>query len=132
MEWQIYLERFIASGSKNLIRYALFAGVPYILFYVLFQSKTFRMKIQQKVPKAKDIKREVLYSLSSIVVFSIISMLTLHMIKTGQSKIYMDISEYGQLYFWLSIPMLIILHDAYFYWTHRAMHWKPIFKYVHL
>ncbi|MDB4655261.1 sterol desaturase family protein [Flavobacteriales bacterium] len=132
MEWQVYLDKFIASGSKNLIRYALFAGIPYILFYVLFQSKTFRMKIQQKVPKTKDIKREVLYSLSSIVVFSIISMVTLHMIKTGRSAMYMDVSDYGQLYFWLSIPLLIVLHDAYFYWTHRAMHWKPVFKHVHL
>ena len=132
MEWQVYLDKFVASGGRNLIRYALFAGIPYLFFYVLFQSKTFRMKIQQKVPKAKDVRREVLFSLSSIVVFSIISMFTFHMIQSGQSALYGDVSKYGWAYFWLSIPMLIILHDTWFYWTHRAMHWKPVFKYVHL
>src|SRR5690606_27138845 len=26
----------------------------------------------------------------------------------------------------------MLLHDTYFYWTHRFMHWKPVFKYFHL
>ncbi len=26
---------------------------------------------------------------------------------------------------------MLLLHDAYFYWTHRLMHWKVIFKHVH-
>ncbi len=90
------------------------------------------MKIQQKVPKAKDVKREVLYSISSVAIFSIISMFFFAIIKSGNSQIYGDMSNYGMVYFWVSIPMIIILHDAYFYWTHRLMHWKPIFKHVHL
>jgi len=132
MEWQIYIDKFMASGSQNLIRYFLFAGVPYVIFYLLFQSRTFRMKIQQKTPKLKDVRREMLYSVSSVAVFSIISMGVLALVKGGYSKIYGGMGEYGMGYFWASIPLLIILHDAYFYWTHRAMHWKPIFKYVHL
>ena len=132
MEWQIYIDEFLEAGSRSLLRYVIFAGVPYVLFYVLLRSKVFRMKIQQKFPKAKDVKREVLYSLSSIAIFAIISMFTLHLIKNGQTSVYGDLSEYGTLYFALSIPLLIILHDTYFYWTHRGMHWKPIFKYVHL
>lgn len=132
MEWQEYLDKFITSGSRNLIRYVLFAGIPYVLFYVLLRSKVFRMKIQQKFPKTKDVTREMFYSLLSIGVFSIISMMLLAVIKGGYTKIYGNMSEYGTVYFALSIPLLIMLHDTYFYWTHRAMHWKPIFKYVHL
>lgn len=132
MEWQVYLDRFIATGSKDLMRYVLFAGIPYLLFYVIFQSRTFRMKIQQKVPKFKDIKREIFFSVTSIAVFSVISMITLYLIQNGSSNFYGDITEYGWIYFWGSIPTLIILHDTWFYWTHRAMHWKPVFKYVHL
>jgi len=26
---------------------------------------------------------------------------------------------------------MIVLHDTYFYWTHRLMHWKPLFKLAH-
>jgi lathosterol oxidase len=27
---------------------------------------------------------------------------------------------------------MVIVHDAYFYWTHRLLHWKPLFKVVHI
>ena len=30
-----------------------------------------------------------------------------------------------------STALLIFTHDAYFYWTHRLMHWKPLFPVVH-
>ncbi|MEO0367877.1 MAG: sterol desaturase family protein, partial [Pseudomonadota bacterium] len=33
---------------------------------------------------------------------------------------------------WLSIPVAILFHDTYFYWTHRAMHHKKLYKYFHL
>jgi sterol desaturase/sphingolipid hydroxylase (fatty acid hydroxylase superfamily) len=29
------------------------------------------------------------------------------------------------------ILVLDFLHDAWFYWTHRLLHWRPLYKYVH-
>jgi lathosterol oxidase len=28
--------------------------------------------------------------------------------------------------------LMIFVHDTYFYWTHRLLHWKPLFKTVHV
>jgi sterol desaturase/sphingolipid hydroxylase (fatty acid hydroxylase superfamily) len=41
------------------------------------------------------------------------------------------VSEHGWPWFWLSIACTILLHDAYFYWTHRLMHHPKLFRYFH-
>ena len=34
-------------------------------------------------------------------------------------------------YMVLTVVMLDYLHDAWFYWTHRLLHWKPLYRHVH-
>lgn len=34
------------------------------------------------------------------------------------TKIYEDIQERGWLYYFAAFPIMLILHDTYFYWTH--------------
>ena len=31
----------------------------------------------------------------------------------------------------LTVVALDYLHDAWFYWTHRLLHWKPLYRHVH-
>ena len=48
------------------------------------------------------------------------------------TKIYEDIQERGWLYYFAAFPIMLILHDTYFYWTHRMMHHKLLFNTFHL
>jgi sterol desaturase/sphingolipid hydroxylase (fatty acid hydroxylase superfamily) len=41
------------------------------------------------------------------------------------------VEEYGWGYFFISVAVMLVLHDAYFYWTHRAMHRPRLFKVFH-
>ena len=34
-------------------------------------------------------------------------------------------------YMVLTVVALDYLHDAWFYWTHRLLHWKPLYRHVH-
>ena len=34
-------------------------------------------------------------------------------------------------YMLFTIVALDYLHDAWFYWTHRLLHWKPLYRHVH-
>ena len=35
-------------------------------------------------------------------------------------------------YYILAFPLMFIIHDTYFYWTHRLMHHKKLFNIMHL
>lgn len=35
------------------------------------------------------------------------------------------------LYCLLVVALLDYLHDSWFYWTHRLLHWRPIYVHVH-
>jgi lathosterol oxidase len=45
---------------------------------------------------------------------------------------YKHIGDYGIPYFIIAFPLMILMHDTYFYWLHRLMHSPWLFKMVHL
>ncbi len=51
--------------------------------------------------------------------------------RLGFFQIYSDISQFGWLWFALSIPVAVLIHDFYFYWTHRFMHLPGVFERIH-
>lgn len=113
------------------LRYLLFAGLFYSFFY-LWKNKPFWFaKIQQRYPENKHVLREIAYSFLTILIFGVVILAVAYSSKKGYTKVYHQISDYGWAYFVGSILLMIFLHDTYFYWTHRAMHWKPLFKLAH-
>lgn len=52
--------------------------------------------------------------------------------RAGLTQLYVDPKRHGLAYFWLSFPLALIVHDTYFYWTHRWMHRREVFARVHL
>ena len=45
---------------------------------------------------------------------------------------YQNIDEFGWAYWGLSIVLMLVLHDTYFYWMHRLMHHPRLYKHIHL
>ena len=45
---------------------------------------------------------------------------------------YEKISDYGLAYAVLAFPLMVFMHDAYFYWMHRIMHHPKLFRLFHL
>jgi sterol desaturase/sphingolipid hydroxylase (fatty acid hydroxylase superfamily) len=131
IDGSLLMRRFYASFSAELIRYLVAAGGTFVVFYVWRNRRLRALKIQPTYPAAKDIRREVLYSVSSLAVFSSVGVLTLVFYRLGWTRSYHAIAIHGWYYFCFSAVALILLHDAWFYWTHRFMHWKPIFRHVH-
>jgi len=112
-------------------RYLLFTGVFYLFFYVWKNKKYWHAKIQQRYPQNKHIIREITYSFITILIFGVVVMVTVFASKRGLTRVYEPIDKYGYTWYFFSIVLMIFLHDTYFYWTHRLMHWKPLFKWVH-
>jgi lathosterol oxidase len=112
-------------------RYFTFAGLSYMLFYIWKKQKYARFKIQPAEPKKAVINTELKYSLSTIFIFASVAIILMRSPLTAYSKVYHNLSEHSAWYFIFSVLIAIAIHDTYFYWTHRLMHWKVIFPYVH-
>jgi len=122
-----YLTSFYIQGGRYLIA----AGIGYLVFYVLRKKAFSSRKIQKALPTWKNISTELIYSFITILIFALVGLLLFIASKHGYTLIYNDISKYGYVYLVFSFFASVIIHDAYFYWMHRAIHHKSIFKYAH-
>jgi Delta7-sterol 5-desaturase len=113
------------------LRYYLFAGTAYWFFYKKKRRDWVHRKIQAKFPADAQLRQERLHSMTTVVVFGIVSISVFFLRKNGFTLMYDHIDTYGWGYLLLSIAAVILLHDTYFYWTHRLMHHPKVFKYVH-
>ena len=55
---------------------------------------------------------------------------TAWLISSGYTPFY-EGNEHGYGYFLFSYVALLLLHDTWFYWTHRLLHLRPIFRIAH-
>lgn len=117
---------------QHLIPYLLVSCCFYFLFYFLLKKKMTYKKIQQKNTINKDIMREFLYSLLSIVFFAFFVTVIFKTSLINYSFLYTNINEHSKLYFLFTIFLCILIQDTWFYWMHRLMHIKIIFKYIHI
>lgn len=108
------------------------AGIAFVIFYKLFKKKFQKLKIQRLFPNYKDYYREIRYSFFTVLIFAFYAyLLKLPAIRI-HTKIYTNISDYGWWYMLLSFVLAVIIHDTYFYWSHRIMHHPKVFNIMHL
>lgn len=119
------------DASAIMLRYFLFAGVAYCIFYLWKNKKLSVLKIQHAPPSTRIIREEILRSLLTLTIYSGVSWLVFHWQKSGSTKIYLDIHQYSYTYFFFSIVIMVLLHDTYFYWTHRLLHLPIVFNRIH-
>ncbi|MBF9031014.1 hypothetical protein HKCCE3408_11470 [Rhodobacterales bacterium HKCCE3408] len=115
----------------DLMRYMLGAGGVYLLINTVLSRRLAAQKIGERPIPQEQICREVLASLRTVAIFAAAGTTIAFGERSGLIAIYHDIAEYGIAYFWISTALLILLHDAWFYWTHRAMHYPPIYRRFH-
>lgn len=126
-----FLLAAVIEYAGFLARYLLLAGGAYFVFYYWKQKKFAHLRIQQRMPSREMIRLEVLYSLSTFLIFSFTGLFTLWLERNGMTQLYFTVSDYGIAWFVLSVPVMLFLHDTWFYWWHRFMHLKAVFPHVH-
>lgn len=113
-------------------RYLFGAGIVSFVLLVVFRRFSATRKIQQRSAQAKDIRREIFYSALSVGVYATVALVTIELERAGFLHYYSDWQQYPLLYNLLSLPLILVLHDAYFYWAHRLMHHRRLFRVFHL
>ena len=126
-----FLKLLTSITVATAVRYFLFAGLAWLLGYVWFKRRWWRRKIIERMPTSADIRREILYSLLTLLVFGLVGMGTIWASLHGYTQLYRKLGAHSWLWFVTSIGLCIVLHDTYFYWTHRLMHHRRLFRWFH-
>src|SRR5262245_35682390 len=107
---------------SNAIWYMVAAGAVWLCFYVLFRQVLSRRRILETASPLSQVGREVYHSLRSLAIFGIVAGVIVYVALSGWTRIYVNIEDYGWGWFAASLALMIVIHDTYFYWTHRLMH----------
>jgi sterol desaturase/sphingolipid hydroxylase (fatty acid hydroxylase superfamily) len=118
--------------GSSLVRYIVVAGIPFLLFYILLSGKANHLKIQERRATRKDFAREILHSLQSTLVFTVIGSIIILTPFRQYTRIYDHVSDYPAWYMALSVVLALLIHDTYFYWMHRILHHQKLFALTHL
>ena len=115
-----------------LVRYSLLTSVVWLTVFKAFGTRFRHRKLQAADTKPKAIRAEIRASLVTMLIFAGTAVLIRAGIESGSAKVALDVSDVGWTWTLLSIPVLLVLHDAYFWATHRLLHTRWLFRHVHV
>ncbi|WP_294394400.1 sterol desaturase family protein [uncultured Sphingomonas sp.] len=82
--------------------------------------------------QSRQIAREIGWSLASAAIYGLpAGVVAWGWHDHGWTRIYGDADAYPLWWMPLSVLAYLLIHDAWFYWTHRAMHDPRLFKRMH-
>jgi sterol desaturase/sphingolipid hydroxylase (fatty acid hydroxylase superfamily) len=117
------------SFELELSRYVIAAGLMTLVLWAGARWTSPR-RIQKAKPAMSDRRREFLYSLLSIAIFAFWGMVVFTLKQLGIIQI-----SFAAPPLWTGLfefALMVIVHDAYFYWMHRGLHARLMFRRAHL
>jgi Delta7-sterol 5-desaturase len=123
-------DHFMFGFYFDLSRYLIAAGVLTALL-LIFRGFAERRRIQQgRHATRADYTRELLSSMRTVAVYAVVTLAILVGRETG--VILMKLQQATAWTIVWQFVLIVIAHDAWFYWAHRAMHSKQLFRATHL
>ena len=111
--------------------YVVPASLFHYFFFTRCSTATEAMRIQKRRPSSQDIRREIRQSVSALLLFSAYCLIVYHAARNGATALYFEFAQRPWWWAAAGFAALVVLHDIYFYTTHRLMHLPPLFKTVH-
>lgn len=110
--------------------YFISATIAWLMVLAIRRSRLKGRVIRSGTPKPSDYQREIIQSLLCLIVFS----LSAYIVIKGSSEGWMHLetqSTASLLECTLIFCVMLVVHDTYFYWTHRWFHRPGVFRYFH-
>ncbi|WP_225207741.1 sterol desaturase family protein [Novosphingobium huizhouense] len=118
------------AGSVQIESLRYFAGAAGVaLLCRLLGPSIAHRRIQPRRASRADRLRELRQSLWAMGVFAIVDLLTVVLIALGAIAFNRGAPALGTIA-WQTLA-LVVMHDAYFYWMHRALHHRALFRRFH-
>jgi len=121
----------IAFFGIILFRYFLVAGGTYLFLYAPFSQALIHPQKSDQSPSWKLIRHDIKLSVFSAGVFALAAAFILSGYSLGITRLYSHAQQYGLWYLGVSYVVVLVLQDAYFYFTHRLFHHPSLFRWFH-
>lgn len=115
----------------TFLRYVVISGAYYLVTYRWFRDVFAPHKLNPRYPARKQLLEELSLGTQNLVCFCGFAVLILWLHVNGHTRLYSDVEQHGVAWLVLSVPAVFVIQDAYFYWTHRLLHWKPVMRWAH-
>lgn len=112
-----------------LVSYLIVVGFFRLIVYRIQKIK--HLKIQKNVQGNFSIKNQIINSLFYILFSAMLLTVLKQLSIVGVFKFYLDIDQFGWVYAFFSVLIFIVGFDAYYYFSHRLLHTRLLYKYVH-
>jgi sterol desaturase/sphingolipid hydroxylase (fatty acid hydroxylase superfamily) len=110
----------------------LIVAVRYLLTSGLFAAWTARRFPGRLAGQGRQIRSEIGWSLASASIYGIpAGIVAWGWQERGWTRIYSDDAAYPWWWIPASLLLYLLVHDSYFYWTHRLMHRPWWYKRMH-
>lgn len=122
-------DHFINVFTFDLGRYLIAATTLAAILYV-FSGWAEARRIQSRQVTMADYFREIGSSFRTVFFFALTGLTTVLMVEGGIVTVHEGPYSIGA--FLIQVAVIVVAHDAYFYWMHRALHHKKLFRATHL
>ena len=126
-----FFNRYPVVLTSDFIRYAVGAGGVYLIVNLMLSGFLRSRKIRANTPTLKQMLAEIVFSLRTVLIFASVGTFIYMGALHGVIPIYTDVATYGWPWLIASTLILIIAHDAWFYWSHWLMHRPRFFRWFH-
>lgn len=129
---QSVLASFLVLFVGGLLFFPLTSGTSY-LYYRVFRKQRFFGGDEENLAKEQgQRKTEWLWAFYNVLGNAVITAPIHHLVVTGKSKVYVDVSEHGVGWIFASIVLVLLITEPLVYWAHRILHHPVLYKKIHL
>lgn len=111
-------------------RYVVGVAIMFAVLALVARTSWRARRIQPRRASPADMRRELRASAVSIVVYAAVATPTFWLRSNGHLP-PMRVEPQGVLHVLAYVGAMMLAHDAWFYWTHRLMHHRRLFRTFH-
>lgn len=112
-------------------RYVAVAALAHWLIWRRRDGRVRGRRLNRDAPKASVIRHELRLSLLSSWIYALPAAFAFEAWRRGGSLVYLDVGRYGVAWLFVSGALYLAIQDTYYYWLHRLMHGRALFRVVH-
>jgi sterol desaturase/sphingolipid hydroxylase (fatty acid hydroxylase superfamily) len=117
--------------TVSVVRYVAIIVPVFLVTYVIFGRALRSRRIQGRDVVPAHMAREFGLSIASCAVFAVVDIVVTVLSLWGVMHLRVFAPPPALPAFVGETLLLLVFHDAYFYWAHRFMHWGPMFRLTH-